>query len=365
MSLHDGVVLVLGGMGGSGQPLADVWSSSDQGVSWSRVTDTAPWVARTGHRTAALPKVGPAAALLVGGAGPAGSLNDVWRTDDGGARWELATRSVPWTARSWFGLAALPSGSVLLFGGLAADGASLLCDVWRSRSGGRVWEFISDAAPWAARRGFGTAVLPSGAVLVLGGLGEKGPLSDIWCSSDEGHSWEQVTSSAAWPPRVDLGVAVLPGGAVLVLGGQDRSTGGCRNDVWRSDVGESEANPTTASSRSEGSCSSSRADPLPGTTSLGRLTPTQPPLPPECPSSPPAAALGRVRGLEAPPSAPVGARLPVPASGLQPSTSNKQHPASNPGPPHNGGSPATSVRSRLYSLGPALLAFAGRLRRSN
>mmetsp|Transcript_102866 Transcript_102866/g.331877 ORF Transcript_102866/g.331877 Transcript_102866/m.331877 type:complete len:445 (-) Transcript_102866:343-1677(-) len=231
-ALSSGAVALLGGISSDGQDLNDVWLSEDQGSSWQRVTEEAPWQPRVGHGVVALPK---GALLLMGGMGAKeGQLNDVWRSDDGAANWERLHAEAPWCRRCWFGAAALSDGTVLLLGGLGT-GNQLLNDVWRSADGGSTWECLTAEAPWPPRRGHGMVALPSGALLVLGGLASGASLSDVWRSSDGGTGWEQLEEAAAWSARIDPGVVALPNGAVLLLGGQDRAIDSNRNDIWRAD----------------------------------------------------------------------------------------------------------------------------------
>jgi len=313
VALHGGAVLVLGGMDGGGELLGDVWRSDDEGSNWQRLGEP-PWPPRVGHRLVAL-GCGSGSALLAGGLGAEGrrgsgaghgvALGDVWRTDSGGERWELACRAAPWAARSWFGLVALPSGALLMAGGLASDG-SLLNDVWHSLDNGRSWTLVLLTAPWMARRGHGLVVLASGELLLMGGIGCEGTVNDVWQSLDQGETWQQAAAAAAWTPRADFGLVALPCGGALLLGGQERGSGGCCADAWwgvshtyagadadRSPVVLEEIHGT------EGAVPPTTDPPsLPFSQLFGdfaRLSPTLPPRVPDCPSSPPAASLGRER----------------------------------------------------------------------
>lgn len=128
---------------------------------------------------------------------------------------------------------------VCVLGGMGTD-CRPFRDVWRSADSGKTWKCVTSHAPWPARRGHCTAVLPRGALLVLGGIGatdagSSAVLGDAWHSSDCGSTWVQIPRNSC-PPRFDSCSAVLPGGIVLVFGGQDTIAGDLCNDVWRGTV---------------------------------------------------------------------------------------------------------------------------------
>lgn len=222
-------------MGSNGSELNDVWRSADDGATWQKLCDAAGWSARAGHSMAALPG-GSTSCLLLGGLDAAKvQLRDVWRSSNGGATWERLAGQAPWPGRCWSSVAALPGGLVLLLGGSGAEGGQLN-DVWRSRDGGASWELLLEAAPWPARQGHGAAALPDGAVLVLGGLAAPGSaLNDVWRSADGGASWERIAAAAPWQRRADFGLVARAGGSLLLLGGS--GGGGAVGDAWESHDG--------------------------------------------------------------------------------------------------------------------------------
>ncbi len=216
----------------------DVWSSSDLGKSWSKISD-AEWAARgyfqalrRGRHVYVLGgqnfDIAPNPDYPFGcPANPPGVpclpfipnstfFNDVWKSDDG-AHWTEVTSSAGWEGRA--GLSAVVfKGRFFVFGGSQGDDAStggrgrrLFNDVWSSRDGEH-WKQVTANADWAPRAG-AVAVVKSGYIYLLGG--ERGftcggapgcvperdlYFNDVWRSRD-GENWELVTPAAGWSAR--------------------------------------------------------------------------------------------------------------------------------------------------------------------
>lgn len=171
--------------------------------------------------------------------------------------WRLLAGQAPWEARNSHAVAALPSGDLLLMGGLGSDG--LLADVWRwtpqrctllpdtgpvqavyyelectstcipSVPHGQ-WVSLG-RAPWLPRQGH-TALYTGAGIIMAGGRTDDGFVSDVWryvsygsfCSLDWKGRWEELVQAAAWAPRYGHTlVGFAPSGGeietVLLLGG--------------------------------------------------------------------------------------------------------------------------------------------------
>jgi len=171
--------------------------------------------------------------------------------------WRLLAKEAPWQARMSHAVVALPTGDLLLMGGLGSNG--LLSDVWRwtpkqctllpgmgpleavyyelecgspctpSELHGQ-WVNLG-VAPWMPRQGH-TALYTSAGILMMGGRTDTGFVNDVWryttsgpfCSLSWQGRWEQLVKAAAWAPRYGhTAVGFAPFGGevetVLLLGG--------------------------------------------------------------------------------------------------------------------------------------------------
>ena len=241
----------------------DVWSSSD-GIQWTQMTPDAPWEGRAGLSSAVLN--GEIFVLggsknddssIVGPGGPARIyFDDVWKSSDDGASWQLVQEHAPWEPRAG-GAVVVKDDFLYLLGGEEGflcepfPGCSLpyFNDVWRT-SDGENWELVTASADWSPRPGHKAAVIDDQIVL-FGGFGLPTNPIDVWVSGD-GASWQQLSGgpwNAVSPDEIKydfdvLGVEDAPevnGPAIYSFGG-DRETFNFAdptnflrvdNDVWR------------------------------------------------------------------------------------------------------------------------------------
>jgi PKD repeat protein len=235
--LPDGSIILTGGMDQSTNPptsYADVWRSTDKGVTWSIQSSSPGWLARSGHSCNILPD---GSIILTGGANEVTipltlSFNDTWRSADKGATWSLQSPAPAWPARESHTSVALPDGSIVLMGGV--DNKSVYYnDTWRSADKGATWSLVSAQAPWIARWGHTSVVLPDGSIILMGGRDAAVTnYNDIWRSPDNGTTWSLVSATAPWIARTGHTSVVMPDGSIILMGGYSAS--GDLNDVWRS-----------------------------------------------------------------------------------------------------------------------------------
>jgi PKD repeat protein len=235
--LSDGSVILMGGYDGNLKN--DIWRSTDNGVTWMQLTPSAEWSARRGHSTALLPD---GSILLMGGfttMSGSGTLNDVWRSTDNGVSWTQMTQKAEWSSRGYQSNVVMSDASIVMMGG---TGGGLKRDVWRSTDNGISWLQITPDADWSARCEHASVVLPDDSIILIGGWNGS-RTNDIWRSTDHGATWMQITSSAEWKVRSENPSSLLmPDGSIIILGGRGNS--GLLNDVWRlMIIGSSDQHP--------------------------------------------------------------------------------------------------------------------------
>ena len=219
---------VLGGSPWGSLYLNDVWSSSD-GVTWTCATNAAAWCPRTGLGTVAFN-----GQMWVMGGNSGGWLdfyNDVWSSSDG-VTWTQVTGNAGWAVRGYLG-AVVFNDQMWVMGGANIIDNAFGSDVWSS-SNGITWTCVTNTAPWTARCALGAAAF-NGSLWVMGGLlDEWGTLAnDVWSSAD-GANWTQMTNTAPWSPRSLPGVVAFNDRLWLMGGGTDSFWPPAYNDVWAS-----------------------------------------------------------------------------------------------------------------------------------
>ena len=179
---------------------------------------------------------------------------DIWTSSDQAVTWDRLTTNAPFMARSEHTLAVTRSAYygrqlMVITGGQTLEGATLN-DVWVSSDRALTWAQVTNRAAWPSRWGHASVITEAGAMLVLGGVpGVRGnswagnSFSDAWLSLDGGLRW----TSCRLPinnviVRAEQG-AVLTQDEHLLLGAgyQVITSGGTDyyrpefSDLWRSD----------------------------------------------------------------------------------------------------------------------------------
>ena len=228
-----GSIILMGGIDITGNNIYknDVWRSTDNGVTWTQMTASAGWTARSLHTSAAM---ADGSIVLMGGADPSGLRNDVWRSTDDGATWIQMNASAGWTGRTFPRCVAMPDGSIVLMGGYLFKN-----DDWRSMDYGATWTQVTPSAAWSERTEFASVAMPDGSIVLMGGSS----LNDVWRSTDDGAMWTRVNRNAGWTGRFGHTSMAMPDGSIILIGGQNDY--GYNNDVWRfMPAGSTERNPS-------------------------------------------------------------------------------------------------------------------------
>ena len=188
--LNSGLLLWFGGKdAASSYYVNDVYSSMDNGQTFSLVTGGAQWSQRSDMSVAVMP--GTNTVVMVGGQS-AGSVDDadVWLcNDNAGLTWSRQTGTTPFSAFQNAAFTALYDGNsgatpatLVLYSGSNAY-------VWTSSNSGQTWtQASSSPAPWQYRQR-NQFVADADNYLYMTGGSTNG---DVWMSTDKGATWAQV-----------------------------------------------------------------------------------------------------------------------------------------------------------------------------
>lgn len=229
--LNESRFCVVGGKALNGDKFKDVWCSADQGETWEEQS-----AFPGGPRSLGRMEVVGNEVLHVAGAGPDGDFHDIWASSDLSI-WELRNAAAPFAGRASLATAAR-AGMLFVVGGINYSNATWVHfgDVWASADGGRTWLTHASETPWMRRGGHSLVALENGFLVLTGGAffaGEKHDeqlFSDAWMSKDDGRTWQLMTEQAPWGPR-GYHSTVCDGNRVLLFGGFN---GSYLNDIWES-----------------------------------------------------------------------------------------------------------------------------------
>jgi len=207
---------------------SEVWSSTD-GIAWHQVTAQAGWT----PRIASASVVFQGKMWILGGIenyyfGDDKSLkNDVWSSEDG-KTWTQVTEVAPWSPRAYHQAAVLNDRIYVFGGGNYVPSYAAMNDVWSSTDG-KTWERVTEQAPWSPRLWFSTAVYRDH-IWVLGGW-SNGPArnwGDVWYTQN-GRDWQEYkTAAPAWKERHEHSVYVFQD-RLWIAGGHAQPLS---NEVW-------------------------------------------------------------------------------------------------------------------------------------
>lgn len=151
----------------------DVWSSAD-GRTWRLELANAPWSKRAYGQTVVFD--GKLWHMGGGARAPATvTRNDVWCSEDG-VSWTQVTDAAPWAPRLWFS-AVVYRGRMWVIGGWSEEHGNF-GDVWYSQDGVNWTELRSDVI-WDARHEHSAFVFQD-RIWVAGGYAES-LNSEVWC----------------------------------------------------------------------------------------------------------------------------------------------------------------------------------------
>lgn len=226
-----GAMWILGGDPIQGHYQPDAWSSTD-GATWTEQTDALPWGERVLFHTAVLDERlyvmgGQTLPQFTSEDEASVFYNDVWASDDG-VSWTRLLDEAPWSPRGQIGGSAVLNGRIWLLGGGTYDtpdhpDRAYYNDVW-STADGVEWTEHLRHAPWDPRQYHDVAAFDD-RLWVLEGYDGTGNRSDVWYSAD-GESWYELPDTP-WDPRHAASVFVYDGSLWMVAGNN------MSPDVWR------------------------------------------------------------------------------------------------------------------------------------
>jgi hypothetical protein len=215
-----GVGFLFGGTTGDGRRtfLSDLWmwnggwhllsppAPSPSPLLWGNWTDnngndstTGGPPARTGHVLATGSDSPGQIAVLFGGEGDAGLLNDTWTLNDTTLQWSLQSLNVDPSARTGHAMSALPGQGYVLFGGLTRPNVgqdTLVNDTWFWSNGGWSTMNLSGSAP-SPRFGHAMATdTVAQQIILFGGRDAAGVEGDTWLldlNTLQNGGWQKLT----------------------------------------------------------------------------------------------------------------------------------------------------------------------------
>jgi serine/threonine protein kinase len=231
VSLHDGAILIAGGIDAAGAP-----------VSSAELITLQPGQIKSAQTASlATPRAFAGAVLLPDGraliAGGAGSESDGTvlasaelfdpQSHTRGYRGAFLPTGAMGTARTEPLISLLPDGRVLIAGGLSQNGLALAsAEIFDPLAEHGRGAFVPTGAMAQGRTRAAVALLPTGKVLIAGGLGEAALASAELFDplADNGRGAFLPTGGLA-VSRSRAGIAILPDGNALIIGGTDSDNG--------------------------------------------------------------------------------------------------------------------------------------------
>lgn len=265
--VYNGKMWILGGYNTVAGILNDVWSSSN-GTSWTKIlADTiSPGSKQFPKRSNHSSVVFNNKMWVIGGAGGAAVLNDVWSSPDG-TSWTKVLADTASPGSNQFSQR-YGQGSVVFNNKMWVIGGDDFSninknDVWSSTDGVTWTNVLPDtASPGAnqfSQRNSSICLVYNSQMWVIGGFYSGYGLNDAWYSTD-GVTWNEALLDNASPganqfSQRQYATGLVYAGAMWVIGGADAT--GRLNDVWYSTNGYSWNNLTpsaTFAARNQSVC---------------------------------------------------------------------------------------------------------------
>ena len=201
-------------------------------------------------------------ALLVGGYGEDGPLDDVWLLDVARGVWvcvlydKMRSHPLPRVdfAGCLLGTGGHGGGYFYLVGGMASDGEQVLIynDLWSLELSTGVWTRLMEECPFSERMGHACVAIDEGNMLVHGGQCMGNVFGDAWLYQALTNAWVpfDLASTSLYPtPRCAHSACFIKECATFILfGGYSIEDGEpiYLNDLWALDLSAFNVSSTTA-----------------------------------------------------------------------------------------------------------------------
>lgn len=229
--VHDGKMWIIGGDCNQGHYQPDAWNSED-GRTWTRVTGNLPW----GRRALQLVYSFKGKLWAMGGQtmpgfvkdSPEAFYNDVWCSEDG-ATWARVLEHAPWSVRGMSSGVVIFKDRLWILGGGTYDTPTtptrqFYNDVW-STPDGIQWTCHTERAAWHPRQYHEVAVWDDRMWVMEGYHKDGGNRKDVWYSAD-GVNWTELPETP-WKPRHAASLFVYKDALWMVAGNN------MEPDVWK------------------------------------------------------------------------------------------------------------------------------------
>lgn len=204
----------------------DVWSSED-GINWTQILETAPFSARKDHAMVVFNNK----MWIIGGRTTRSNnisapLNDVWSSEDG-INWTQVLENAPFPKTSNHTTVVFNDNIWLISARNDFD------NIWSSEDGVN-WTLVLEDAPFSNREAH-TSVIFDNKLWVIGGLTNlitgDSLATDIWFSED-GTNWIQFVEEAPFSTRANHSTAVFDNGIYIIAGRDSTNPFSVANDIW-------------------------------------------------------------------------------------------------------------------------------------
>ena len=207
VALPDGSIVIMGGRGIFNNFLKDVWRSTDEGASWNLLNSDPGWIGR-GYFSC----VGMAdgSIIMIGGLGGSGqtAMLDVWSSPDKGLSWRLINAS-PWAdGMMYHSSVVMPDNSIVTMGGYSGIWKT---EVWRSTDQGATWKRVSGDPGWSSRGSPQGQAMPDGSIILMGGDSYNGRNNDTWRFNPSGSSAQNPIHTYTKPGNYSVTLQVYNG----------------------------------------------------------------------------------------------------------------------------------------------------------